>query len=109
MIFLSMNTCYAQVIDPEQLAVCMTNKGWVMYGANGCTACETQSDYFGDAMQHIRVVYCHDTALAQHIEQCIANRIDFTPTWVLVVEGREVNRLEGYQPLEELARISGCS
>lgn len=107
-ILVGIGVCAAKEIDPEQLAVCMTDKGWVMYGAEGCSACATQRDYFGSAIRHIRVVYCHDGASDTHIEQCISNRIDYTPTWVLIVGGREFDRIEGYRSLEELARISGC-
>lgn len=107
-ILVGIGLCDAQEIDPDQLAACMTEKGWVMYGAEGCSACATQREYFGAAINHIKVVYCHDDAPSRHIEQCISDRIDYTPTWVCIVGGREINRIEGYQSLEELARISGC-
>lgn len=105
---ITMSVCNVQALDPNQLAMCMTEKGWVMYGAEGCTACTTQRDYFGDAMQHIKVVYCHESAPNKHIEQCIASKIDYTPTWVLIIDGREIERLEGYQSLDVLASISDC-
>ena len=104
---LNASFCNAAV-DPDSLAKCLTAKGWIMYGAAGCSACATQKSYFGSAMGSVRTINCDEYASRAQIEQCIANRINYTPTWLLVVNGQERDRLEGYQSLDELAAASGC-
>ncbi len=94
--------------DRTQLAKCLTKKGWVMYEAQGCKACLKQRGAFGSAFANIETVECSDSSSNAEMKQCKAQKIRYTPTWVLIKNGKVINRLEGNQPLERLAKVSGC-
>ncbi|MBU0980908.1 MAG: hypothetical protein KJ709_08965 [Nanoarchaeota archaeon] len=83
--------------DVESLAKCMSSKGIIMYGQEGCPACIQQKELFKDAFQHLTYVDCRETPdLCAHVE--------FTPTW----EFPDGELLVGKQELKKLADLSGC-
>jgi hypothetical protein len=94
--------------SPSQLANCLATKGWVMYEADGCSACANQRSSFGDAFANIKTVVCGDSASEADMKKCAAHNIRYTPTWLLIEKGSVIHRLEGNQPLDELAKVSGC-
>jgi hypothetical protein len=92
----------------EKLARCLTEKGWVIYGTTTCSGCRATRKNFGDAWQHINYVECDPYETDTQAERCLEKKIRKTPTWILEVDGKELQRLEMYQLLEDLARIAEC-
>ena len=95
-------------VDPEPLARCLTEKGWVMYGSITCSACRAQRKAFGDAFALIAEVECNPHAPNTQVDRCLARDIATTPTWIQEQDGTEIARIPGYQLLEDLARETGC-
>jgi hypothetical protein len=94
---------------PEQLAQCLDDKGWVMYGSFTCSACRAQRKAFGDAFALIKEIECNPTAKNSQAERCLEKKIRKMPTWIREQDGAELGRLEGYQLLEDLAAGASCS
>ncbi len=92
----------------ERLARCMAEQGWVMYGSITCSACRAQRKAFGEAFAHITEIECNPHIADNQVERCLDRKIGKTPTWLLEKEGVEISRIEGYQLLEDLARLTGC-
>jgi len=90
------------------LALCLTDKGYVMYGSNTCSGCRSQQKLFGPAFAHIRKVECNPHAPNNEAERCLNRKIRTTPTWIQEQDGAEIRRLEGYQLLEDLASFAEC-
>jgi hypothetical protein len=100
--------------DPTQetlveLAACLTEMGWVMYGSFTCSACRAQRKAFGEAFHHIKEVECNPHAPNTQVDLCLEKKIKKTPTWIMEKDGNEAKRIEGYQLLEDLASLSGCA
>lgn len=93
----------------EKLARCLTQKGWVMYGTSTCSGCRAQRKAFGEAWAHITYVECDPHESGSQPDRCLERKIRKTPTWVLEVDGQEINRLERYQLLEDLAEFADCA
>lgn len=93
----------------EEFARCMTNKGWVVYSSFTCSACRAQQELFGEASAHLKIIECNPHAPDSKVEQCLNMNIRYTPTWVMIQKGTEVKRAKGYQKLDDLASITGCS
>ncbi len=92
-----------------ELAKCLTQKGWAMYGSYTCSACIAQKKTFGEeAFAHIKEVECNPHAPNTNVELCIEKKIRETPTWILENDSLEVMRIAEYQLLEDLAMHSGC-
>jgi hypothetical protein len=91
-----------------ELANCLTEKGWVMYGSFTCSACRAERKAFGKAFEVIKEIECNPNAPNNQVELCLEKRIKKIPTWILEKNGEETSRLEGYQFLEDLALSTGC-
>jgi hypothetical protein len=94
--------------SPEQLAQCLDDKGWVMYSSFTCSACRSQRKAFGDAFDLIEEIECNPTAENSEAERCLQMKIRKTPTWILEKDSAELERLEGYQLLEDLDAAASC-
>jgi hypothetical protein len=92
-----------------EFAKCMTNKGWVMYSSFTCPACHAQQELFGQASAHLKIIECNPHAPHTQVEQCLQKKIRYTPTWVMTQKGTEVKRAKGYQELDDLASMTGCT
>jgi len=92
----------------EELATCLAEKGWVMYGSFTCSACRAQRKAFGKAFRHIKAIECNPHAPNTQVDLCLEKKINKTPTWIQEKDGQEIQRIEGYQLLEDLAPLSGC-
>ena len=92
----------------EELATCLAEKGWAMYGSFTCSACRAQRKAFGKAFRHIKEVECNPHAPNTQVDLCLKKKIKKTPTWIQEKDGKEIQRIEGYQLLEDLAPLSGC-
>lgn len=83
----------------ESLAQCLSNHHFVMYGITGCSACNTQREYFGGSFALIRYVDC-----AKEQELCFSKNVHSYPTW----EDQKGNKYKGAMSLEVIAQLSGC-
>lgn len=92
----------------ERLARCMAEQGWIMYGSITCSACRAQRKGFGEAFAHITEIECNPHIANSQVERCLNRKIGQTPTWILEQEGVEIRRIEGYQLLENLERLTNC-
>ncbi|MCP4320138.1 MAG: hypothetical protein GY789_30210 [Hyphomicrobiales bacterium] len=92
----------------EQLARCMAEKGWIMYGSFTCSACRAQRKAFGEAFSHITEIECNPHIAGNQVERCLDRKIRRTPTWLLEKDGVEIGRIENYQLLEDLVALTGC-
>ncbi|RJQ28542.1 hypothetical protein C4571_03300 [Candidatus Parcubacteria bacterium] len=83
----------------DVFAQCLTEKEFVMYGAEWCSHCQNEKRAFGSSFRLIPYVEC-----PKDPKKCLSAGIDGYPTW-LTPDGR---RLEGEQGLKKLAAESGC-
>jgi hypothetical protein len=83
----------------DSLTRCLTEKGAIMYGQEGCHACLYQEELLGDSYKNINVVDC-----ISNMDVCRRQMIGATPTWV--INGATY---VGVQTPEELANESGCT
>jgi len=81
-----------------RLAECMTGKGTVLYGSDGCPATRAQKSRFEDGFKYLKYVECRENP-----SQCSKKNITLYPTWIC--DGR---RLSGSYPLDALAAFTGC-
>ena len=82
-----------------ELAMCLAERGVVMYGAEWCSHCQNQKKLFGESFKLVAYVECPDEP-----DVCTAMGIEGYPTWVFP-DGRW---LVGEQSIELLAREAGC-
>lgn len=92
----------------ETLAQCLSENDWLMYGSITCSACRAQRKGFGKAFEHITEIECNPNMPDNQVDLCLARKIAKTPTWIREVDGKEVDRIVGYQLLEDLASRTGC-
>jgi len=64
--------------NKDDFAKCLTDKGWVMYGAVWCSHCKEQKALFGDSFQYIKYVECPDNE-----QLCLAKGVNGYPTWIV--------------------------
>lgn len=94
---------------PYELAQCMADQGWIMYGSVLCSACRAQRKLFGDAFEAIREIECNPTIEGAQVELCLAREVRRTPTWIREREGDVIDRIEDFQLLDDLHRLTGCA
>ncbi len=83
----------------DDLAMCLTQKGAVMYGTDWCTHCQEQKQKFGVSFKYVNFVNCDLNRIA-----CDNANVSGFPTWVFVQEPR----VTGAQELSYLAERTGC-
>ncbi|MBR9707161.1 MAG: hypothetical protein GOV15_01870, partial [Candidatus Diapherotrites archaeon] len=94
----------------DSFAQCLSNNGLVMYGSEFCSYCAKQKDLFGTSFHHLQEVECHPRGTNPQTELCLHKDIMKTPTWILEdTQGNTLEKLEGYQALEDLAEFTGCT
>jgi hypothetical protein len=84
----------------EELANCLTSNNIKMYSSTTCSACSTQKNMFGSAVELLDIVEC-DTEEGQ--QECQDMAIKATPTWI--VNGVKYT---GVLSLEGLAELADC-
>ena len=84
----------------DSFAKCLSDKGFVMYGAYWCPHCQNEKAAFGDSFKFVNYVEC-----TQETQKCLDARIESYPTWIC----SNGKRLVGEQGPEKLAEASGCS
>ncbi len=83
----------------DSFSTCLTDNGLTLYGTSWCPHCNDQKDMFGESVSKIDFVDCDVDSAA-----CREAGVDGYPTWV----GEKGERLVGTQPLNNLAKASGC-
>jgi len=86
-------------VQPEQLAQCLTDRGWVMYGTAWCSNCKKQREEFGSTFSYINEIDCDEQTSI-----CRNKNIKGYPVW----EGPDGQQYPGGKYLEELENMSGC-
>jgi len=86
-------------IQPDQLAQCLTARGWKMYGTSWCSNCKNQRELFGSSFAYINEIDCDLRATV-----CQQANIKGYPVW----EGPDGRQYPGGKYFEELASLSGC-
>ena len=81
----------------EELAKCIGENS-ELYIQLGCHACESQENLFGKNYDQITLIDCF-----YQREECLANQIEATPTWIIGGE-----KYRGVRSLEELKQLTGC-
>ncbi len=98
-----------EVTELDSFAQCLKDEGLKMYGSMTCSICAKQKTLFGESFQYIGEVECHPRGKNPQTDLCLQKDIQKTPTWILEKDGIETKRLIGYQTLEILSELSGCS
>jgi len=98
-----------EVTELDSFAQCLKDEGVKMYGSMTCSICAKQKTLFGTSFQYINEIECHPRGKNPQTELCLQKDIQKTPTWILEKDGIEIKRLKGYQTLEKLSELSGCS
>ena len=84
----------------DSFALCLTDKGWTMYGAYWCPHCQNEKAAFGDSFKYVNYIECTEKP-----DICTKAGIKGFPTWI-TDDGR---RFEGEQGVAGLAKESMCS
>ena len=79
-------------------AQCLTEKGFIMYGAYWCSHCQSQKKLFGDSFKYVSYVEC-----TKETKKCSDAGVVGYPTWIL-----SEKKFEGEQSLEKLSQESSC-
>ena len=82
----------------------LNQEGVVYYKSVKCNNCKRQEKLFGEAIKKLNSVECHPEGVNPQPELCLKKGIKKTPTFLIEEGGVEVKRLEGLQPLEDLAK-----
>ncbi|HEY4484424.1 MAG TPA: hypothetical protein VI978_01740 [Candidatus Paceibacterota bacterium] len=85
--------------DLSLLARCLTEKGYIMYGADWCSYCQKEKEAFGKSFTSINYVDC-----PKDPQKCLIAGVQKYPTWI-TPDGK---KLEGKQGIESLTKESGC-
>jgi hypothetical protein len=81
----------------SEIVKCIGSKS-ILYTQLGCSHCKTQKELFGDNYQYLKTIDCF-----YQREECIANNITGTPTWIVKNE-----EYVGVQSIEKLKELTGC-
>ena len=82
----------------------LNQEGVVYYKSVKCNNCKRQEKLFGEYIKKLNSVECHPEGVNPQPELCLKKGIKKTPTFLIEEGGVEVKRLEGLQPLEDLAK-----
>ncbi len=88
----------SDVLDAQSLALCLSNRGDLLFGADWCPACRHQKGLFGEAASYLGQVDCDASPSA-----CADAGVRGIPAWEI---GGELHT--GVQSLDQLADMSGC-
>ena len=82
----------------------LNEKGVVYYKSVKCNNCKRQEKLFGEYIKKLNSVECHPEGANPQPELCLKKEIKKTPTFLIEKDGVEISRVEGLQPLEDLAK-----
>jgi hypothetical protein len=92
----------------DSFAQCLTDEGLVIYSSSTCSHCIQQEALFGGSFEYIIRKECNPNELDTDIGLCQEMGIEGTPTWLMELNGVEIDRAVGYQSLDELAEWTAC-
>lgn len=95
---LSLNSFGSSNPGYDELAICLTQKGAIMYGTDWCSHCKIQKETFGNSFRLINFVDCD-----KNKEECQSAGVQAYPTWI--INGKLYT---GEKSLIELASLAGC-
>ncbi len=87
-------------IDIKNLAECLRDKDFKMYGVTRCHACDIQKGYFGEYFALIKYINCENDS-----KLCGAKNIHAYPTW----EDGSGRQYKGAITPEVFMSLSGCT
>jgi len=96
--------CGGGVNNYDEFAKCLTTNGMTFYGAFWCPHCQNMKTEFGDSMKYIQYVECDTRGKNAQPQLCDEKKITGYP----VFEFASGKRLQGEQPLLDLAVAGGC-
>src|SRR3990167_4897511 len=82
----------------------LNQEGVVYYKSVKCNNCKRQEKLFGKYIKKLNSVECHPEGVNPQPELCLKKGIKKTPTFLIEKDGVEISRVEGLQPLEDLAK-----
>ena len=88
----------------DQFALCLKDKGAVLYGAFWCPHCQNQNKMFGRSEKFLPYVECSTADGRGRLSSCTEKKIEGYPTW----EFADSSRMTGEIPLETLSKKTGC-
>lgn len=94
--------------DYSALAQCLNSKGVVYYKSVRCSNCRRQEMLFGEAYKKLNSIECHPDGKDPQPGLCLEKKITKTPTFLIEKQGKEIDRLEGLQKIENLASFANC-
>lgn len=86
------------------LSTCLSQKGFVFYGASWCPQCTLQKRMFGRSASNLPYVECAIDGTRERTPTCASMGIKAYPTWVFP----DGSRRAGVYSQKNLALISGC-
>jgi hypothetical protein len=96
--YLSFNISKRTNSQADNLAICLAEKGIIMYGTEWCSYCNQQKKLFGNSFSKITFIDCD-----KNPQRCIDAGVQAYPSWEIN------NQIElGYLSLELLSDLSGC-
>ena len=86
---------------PTTFGESLDDKGWMLYVADGCPACEAQKEIIGRGIIGLKVHDCH--ASIENNKVCIEQGILVIPTWYNVYSNETYSGVRQRLELEEMA------
>jgi thioredoxin-related protein len=87
-----------ELSDKQKFAICLMEKGVIMYGVDTCEYCQIQKKMFGSSFEKINYINCD---FEQEI--CQAKAITKYPVWE--ISGKQSL---GIQTFDQLGSATGC-
>ena len=87
--------------DTLSFARCMTKNGFTMFGSMSCGHCVEQKEIIGPAWEFTKFVECQET-------DCESKNVTGFPTWIQIMDDKEIQRHEGLMSLDELSNFTKC-
>lgn len=93
--------------DYTTFVTSLNEEGVIYYKSVKCNNCKRQEAMLGEAYKKLNSVECHPDGENPQVELCLQKKIRKTPTFLIEEGGIEKKRLEGLQPLDDLAKWAG--
>ncbi len=93
--------------DYTTFVTSLNEEGVIYYKSVKCNNCKRQEAMLGEAYKKLNSVECHPDGENPQVQLCLDKGIKKTPTFLIEEDGIEKKRLEGLQPLDDLAKWAG--
>lgn len=88
----------------DDFALCLSEKGAMMYGTFWCPHCKEQKAMFKKSWNYVNYIECSTADGRGQTRACKQADLEGYPTWEFADGSRESRKM----PLEELATRTGC-